>query len=132
MKTFNVEVIFTPAYHQATNGAIERQHRTIKESIKASLIEMGDLHKSKWMQQLPLTMLGRRVSLQPDMGASPAQLTLGGDPVIPGVLVPDTPESEDTHELLQSIQAKTDKPAVPMSRHREEDKIYIPKDFYEA
>ena len=35
-KTLGIEVQFTPLYHQSTNGAVERQHRTVKESIKAS------------------------------------------------------------------------------------------------
>ena len=28
LKTFNIQVKFTPAYHAATNGAIERRHQT--------------------------------------------------------------------------------------------------------
>ena len=105
-KTLGVEVKIVPPYHQSTNGAIERQHRSLKESIKASLIEMGNLHKDKWMQQLPLTLLGRRVALQEDMGASPAQLTLGGTPVIPGILVPssESEKEEKPHELLKTLQ----------------------------
>ena len=39
MRTFNIEVIFTPAYHAATNGAIERRHQTIKNALKASLVD---------------------------------------------------------------------------------------------
>ena len=132
-RVLGVQVNFVPPYHQSTNGAIERQHRTIKESIKAALVEMGDIHKEKWMSQLPLTMLGRRVSLQPDMGASPAQMTLGGDPLIPGVLVPDTPENKnEEHDLLPEIQARLDRPVVPMSRHNAEPTTYVPKDFYSA
>ena len=38
MKTFNVEVRFTPAHHAATNGAIEKRLQTIKISLKASLV----------------------------------------------------------------------------------------------
>ena len=74
-RILGIEVVFVPPYHQATNGAIERQHRPLKESIKAALLELGDLHKNKWMDQLPLTLLGRRVSLHEDMGASPTQMT---------------------------------------------------------
>ena len=48
-RTLGIEVNFVPVYHQQTNGAIERQHRTLKDSIKASLIEMGDKYKNNWM-----------------------------------------------------------------------------------
>ena len=45
--TFNIKVNFSPAYHAATNGAIERQHQTIKNSLKACLVDMGNVHKDK-------------------------------------------------------------------------------------
>ena len=80
-RVLGVEVVFVPRYHQSTNGAVERQHRTIKESIKASLVQMGNTHRDQWMTQLPFTLLGRRVALQPDLGASPADYVLGTAPV---------------------------------------------------
>ena len=84
-----IEVKYVPEYHQATNGAVERQHRTLKESIKASLIQMGDTYKDSWMSQLPLTLLGRRIAFQPDIQSSPASLVLGASPAIPGLAMPD-------------------------------------------
>ena len=133
-RVLGVEVNFVPPYHQATNGAIERQHRPLKESIKAALIEMGDLHKNKWMEQLPLTLLGRRVSLHEDMQASPAQLTLGGEnPLIPGVLVPDSPSAKDNdHELLKSLQVQSNTPVIPMSSHCDPKPTYVPQNFEDA
>ena len=133
-RVLGVEVTFVPPYHQATNGLIERSHRPLKESIKASLVEMGDIHKEKWMQQLPLTLLGRRVALHEDMGASPAQMTLGGTPVIPGVLVPDSEKQKqiNDHELLKTLHMSTDVPAVPMSAHREATPTYVPPEFQTA
>ena len=85
------------------------------------------------MEQLPLTLLGRRVALNPDMQASPAQLTLGGDPLIPGVLIPNSPENvQNSHELLKTIQQNVDRPAVPMSRHSKPEENYVPSDFETA
>ena len=49
MRTFSIEVKFTPAYHAASNGAIERRHLTIKNALKAALIDMGNEHQDKWM-----------------------------------------------------------------------------------
>ena len=48
-RVLGIKVKFIPLYHQSTNGAFERQHRTIKDSLKASLIEMGDTHRANWM-----------------------------------------------------------------------------------
>merc|ERR1712015_330049 len=33
MKTFNIKVIFSPAYHQQANGAVERQHQNLRAAI---------------------------------------------------------------------------------------------------
>ena len=60
MSTFSVEVRFTPTYHAATNSAIERRHQTIKNSLKAVLVDMGNTHKSQWMRALPWVLMGKR------------------------------------------------------------------------
>ena len=84
------------------------------------------------MSQLPLTLLGRRVSLQPDLGASSADLVLGGPPVLPGVLVPDTPETKTNNQLLRTLQTMASTPATQMSKHSHPDPVYEPSDFHTA
>ena len=106
-RILGIQVNYVPRYHQSTNGAVERQHRTIKESLKASLLEMGDLHRENWMAQLPFTLLGRRVAFQPDLGASPADYTLGASPLIPGFVFPDNHNPEDNQALLRLLQANS-------------------------
>merc|ERR1712102_87732 len=81
MKTFNIQVNFTPAYHAATNGALERRHQTIKNSLKASLIDMGNHHGDKWTSALPWVMLGNRAALQPALDASSSMLAFGRSPL---------------------------------------------------
>ena len=65
MKTFGVEVRFTPAYHAATNGAVERRHQTIKNSLKATLVDMGNTHGNKWAKALPWVLMAKRAQVQP-------------------------------------------------------------------
>ena len=125
-RILGIKVTFVPLYHQQTNGAVERQHRTLKESIKASLIQMGDKHKSAWMSQLPFTLLGRRIAFQPDLGTSSALLTLGSSPAIPGLIFPDTPPT-DNHTLLKSLQVQASQEPHQMSRHRPPNEIYMPE-----
>ena len=118
MKTFNVEVKFTPAYHAATNGAIERRHRTIKEALKASLIDMGNKHQDKWMRALPWVLLGKRTAYQPDLDTSSAMLAFGRSPLLPGQLLghPGPPlTSIQTKALLEEMFKLETNPALPMS-----------------
>ena len=119
-KTLDVEVKFSPLYSPQSNGLIERQHRTIKESLKAALHSMGDTHKEKWYYQLPWTMLGRRAAFQPDLGASPSQLTMGSCPILPGMLVNDPgPPLKDPEikHLLETLQMEAQRPSIPTSSH---------------
>ena len=118
MKTFNVEVHFTPAYHAATNGAIEKRHQTIKNSLKASLVDMGNEHGDKWMSALPWVLLGKRVAVQPDLDISAAQLVFGKSLSVPGSLLghPGAPLSNiQTKALLEQLYKLSARPPVPTS-----------------
>ena len=56
--TLGIKVIFTPRYRPQANSAIERQHQSIKNSLKAALLEMGDKHREKWSDILPWVLMG--------------------------------------------------------------------------
>ena len=118
MKTFNVEVKFTPAYHAATNGAIERRHQTIKNALKASLIDMGNKHQDKWMRALPWVLLGKRTAYQPDLDTSSAMLAFGRSPLLPGQLLghPGPPLTNlQTKSLLEEMYKLESNAALPTS-----------------
>ena len=118
MKTFNIEVHFTPAYHAATNGAIEKRHQTIKNSLKASLIDMGNAHGDKWMSALPWVLMGKRIAVQPDLDISAAQLVFGKSLSVPGGLLghPGAPLSNlQTKSLLEELYKLSARPPVPTS-----------------
>ena len=118
MKSFNVEARFTPAYHAATNGAIEKRHQTIKNSLKASLVDMGNVHGDKWSSALPWVLLGKRVQVQPDLDTSSAQLVFGKALSLPGQLLnhPGAPLTNvQTRALLEELYKVSAKPALPTS-----------------
>ena len=122
LKSFGVEVRFSPAYHAATNGAIERKHQDIKNGLKASLVAMGDTHREHWFQALPWVMLGKRVSFQPNLDASAAQMVLNMSPRIPGQLLghPGPPLSNNqVRALLDQLYRLADRQPVPTSGKRE-------------
>ena len=93
MQNFGITVSFTPAYQPQSNGAVERKHQDIKNALKAALVDMGNVHKDKWMKALPWVLLGLRVKYQPNLDASAAQMVLGMTPRIPGTMcgVPGPP-----------------------------------------
>ena len=118
LDSFNVEVKFSPAYHAATNGLIERKHQDLKNSLKAALVELGNSERDKWMDSLPWVMLGRRVAFQPNLCASSAQLVLGMSPRIPGQLLghPGPPLTNvQVKHLLDQLYKLADRPPVPTS-----------------
>ena len=107
---------------------LERQHRSIKDSLKAAIEDMGQKYQDRWMDYLPLVLLGRRTSLQPDIGASPSELTFGTNVRIPGQVLFDPQECDGPglQDLLQKIKIKTSNPAVQPSSHCQPEKSLPP------
>ena len=121
LKSFGITVTFSPAYHAATNGAIERKHQDIKNALKAALVAMGNEHRDKWFDALPWVMLGQRVKFQPHLDASAAQLVMQMSPRIPGQLLgdPGPPLSNaQTRALLDQLYRFADRPAIQTSGRR--------------
>ena len=115
MKTFNVKVRFTPAHHAATKGAIEKRHQTIKNSLKASLVDMGNEHGDKWMSALPWVLLGKRIAVQPDLDIF---AVFAKSLSVPGNLFghPRAPPTNlQTKTLLEQLYKMTARPLVPTS-----------------
>ena len=122
LKTFNIEVRFSPAYFAANNGAIERKHQDLKNSLRASLIDMGNKERDKWMTALPWVLLGKRIQFQPHLDTSSAQLVLGMSPRIPGQLLghPGPPlNTAQLKALLNQLYKLADRPGIPTSGKRE-------------
>ena len=125
MSKLNVDIKYSALYRPQAMGMIERQHRSIKDSIKASINDMADKHQNRWLDVLPFVVLGKNSALQPDVGASPNELAFGTGLRIPGQLLSDPgdiPSSEQLRDLLQDIKIKTAQPAVQPSRHNPPEK----------
>ena len=47
MNKFNIEVTYSPSYRPQAIGMLERQHRSLKNSLKAAIEDMGQKHQEK-------------------------------------------------------------------------------------
>ena len=119
MSKLHIDVKYSALYRPQSIGLLERQHRSLKEGLKAAIEDMGNKHQDKWLDYLPFVLLGRRVALQPDVGASASELTFGVNVRIPGQILYD-PEEEDgpkLQEILSDVRNKTNRQAKQTSSH---------------
>ena len=79
---FGIRHIMTTSYHPSGNGFIERFHRVLKASLRASRTT------TTWSDALPLVMLGIRSSIKEDLGVSSAELVYGQPLRLPGEYFP--------------------------------------------
>ena len=73
----------TTSYHPQSNGFIERFHRTLKSALRAK-------ENPKWMDTLPLVLLGIRVTFKEDLKCSPAEMVYGTTLKLPGEFFQET------------------------------------------
>ena len=88
----------TTAYHPQANGLVERMHRQLKASLKARLTG------PKWMDQLPMVLLGIRTAWREDAECSPADLVYGTALHLPGEF--STPQGHPTCTRVSSVNFK--------------------------
>ena len=64
MAKLNIKVKYLALYRPQAIGTLERQHRPLKDSLKAAIEDMGEKYQDRWMEFLPLVLLGRRTAFQ--------------------------------------------------------------------
>ena len=127
-----VMVQYTPVYHPASLGHLERAHRDIKYGLKTALLDMGKSHGQSWTLALPWCLLSRRVAFQPDLGASPIELVMGDVPTIPGDLAgANLDQDKSISDLLERLRTNAAKPPVQTSHHGT-PKVNIPQELSQA
>ena len=84
-------VAYSPLYSSQSLGGVERQHKDLKQSLKATLLAMGDVHQSRWMSVLPWTLLARRTAFHSELQASPADARAAGRPQARRIMRPFPP-----------------------------------------
>ena len=102
-----IKLNYTPLYTPQANGLCERQNSTIKTSLKAALVEMGEKHKNNWYDFLPWILLMKRVSYQKELDASPSMLVYGSNPAVPGDCLVNPGDDMDTADLQNLVKQLT-------------------------
>jgi len=102
----------TSPYHPASNGLIERWHRTLKTAITCKGNAYG------WLDSLWIVLLGLRTSYKRDLKCSPAELLFGAPLRVPGEFLEDThhPVDMETFGLVQRRRLRNLR-AQPASHH---------------
>ena len=120
-------VAYSPLYSPSSLGSVERIHKDIKASLKATLLAMGDEHKSKWMSVLPWTLLSRRTSYHSELQATPSEVVFGENPAVPGDLAgADLPADPNLPALLDRVRANAQRPPAQTTIRRTPQVYYPP------
>jgi transposase InsO family protein len=99
---FGIRHIRISAYNSRANGIVERQHRTIRESI----IKACEGNPSKWPKVAPYAFWADRATTRKSTGHSPFYMAHGVEPVLPfdialaTFLVPNLTDRLSTVDLI--------------------------------
>ena len=118
MSDLGIEVKYTPLYRPQGMGMLERTHAPIKNALKASLIENGNVHQEKWIDYLPWVILGKNNAFQEDINSSASEMLYGFCGKIPGQLLRSHSDNdENLAEILSNQRKRNSKTAIQTSNH---------------
>lgn len=114
----------TTSYHPASNGMIERWHRSLKAALMC--------HDESWTTALPMVLLGLRNTYKPDLDTSAAELVYGETLRLPGEFVDprrlQLPNSTDTNFICQ-LREHISRIRPPQASRHGTRPTYVPKDL---
>lgn len=113
----------TTPYHPASNGLVERMHRT----LKAALMCAGHI---PWPDLLPTVLLGMRASFKEDLRASPAELLYGTTLRLPGEFFCNQELVSDPQNFMEKFREHMQGIRPTPTAHHIKAKIFILKDLY--
>ena len=115
----------TTAYHPASNGMIERWHRSLKAAIKCHAL-------TEWTDVLPTVLLGLRTSFKDDIKATTAEMVYGTTLRLPGEFFVDEEPSVDPMMFLEKHRARMREVRSAPAAHHCRRKAFAHKTLYEC
>ncbi|KAK7909570.1 hypothetical protein WMY93_014254 [Mugilogobius chulae] len=121
-KSLGVKLHRTTAYHPQANGLCERFHRSMKASLRASLVD------SCWTDRLPWVLLGLRSAPKDDLQSSASEMVFGQTVRVPGEFLACTtgPGSGEASSAAEWGGAKV---FAPVAAHHCLPQFYVPSDL---
>ncbi|KRZ65366.1 Transposon Tf2-6 polyprotein [Trichinella papuae] len=111
------------AYHPQTNGMVERFHRHLKTALAAHVN-----NSRRWIDALPLVLLGIRSSVKEDLRHAPAELVYGSPLRLPGVFFTETLPS-NAAALSDPLRILFDAIRPTPTRTAPSRKWFVPKEL---
>ena len=100
MKSLGCNLHYTTAYHPESNGAMERQHRTVEQVLRCFVNANG----TDWAEKLPMAEFAMNTSVSASTGFSPFFLLYGRQPVTPLNLTIPESQVESVAHFVQAMQ----------------------------
>jgi len=123
LKLLGVQRFRTTAFQPQSNGVVERFHRTLKNSLRATSITRD------WSKQLPFILLGWRNIPSSRHGCSPAQMLFGSNTTLVNDLVFNNCPTSDIHlELARKHFDQLD--TTPTST--KSFNVHIPRNLFDS
>lgn len=114
--------IRTTAYHPASNGMIERWHRSLKTAIKCH-------GSTEWVDLLPTVLLGLRTSVKEDLNISVAEMLYGTTLRIPGEFFIDAEKPLNPQIFVEKFREHIREVRPTPASHHHAKKSFIYKDL---
>lgn len=114
----------TTAYHPAANGLVERLHRHLKQAL------MARGSAPRWVENLPLVLLGLRAAVKPDLGCSSAELLYGSALCLPADIFKPAPSAAvDAPDYVRRLQSVLSHLRPTPTRAVQSAPSYLPADL---
>lgn len=113
----------TTAYHPASNGMVERFHRSLKSAIRCHAT-------TEWIDVLPTVLLGLRASVKEDLKTSAAELVYGTPIRLPGEFFINENPPESPQIFIEKLREHMRKIRPTPTAYHTNPKVFSYKDLF--
>ncbi|GFW46771.1 hypothetical protein TNCV_2981271 [Trichonephila clavipes] len=124
-KLLGVQKCRTTGYHPQANGMIEELHRPLKSAIKCHATE-------RWIEVLPIILLGLRASLKEDILCTPAELVFGTTIRLPADMFDSSKPDDDVVNFVSKLKSHMQSLHPKPPKHHGKRPVFIHPGLLEA